>query len=80
MNSKQPPSQGDLRTSALDYHRVPSPGKIAVVPTKQLTNQYDLALAYSPGVAADCGGGWRQVTIPHKELCMLRKLTYSDEQ
>ena len=54
MNNKQPPSQADLRSSALDYHRMPSPGKIAVVPTKQLTNQYDLALAYSPGVAAAC--------------------------
>ncbi|PKO48201.1 MAG: NADP-dependent malic enzyme [Betaproteobacteria bacterium HGW-Betaproteobacteria-4] len=54
MNNKQPPSQADLRSSALYYHREPSPGKIAVVPTKQLTNQYDLALAYSPGVAAAC--------------------------
>ncbi|MFO8004852.1 NADP-dependent malic enzyme [Thioalkalivibrio sp.] len=37
--------------AALDYHRLPTPGKISVVPTKGLTNQRDLALAYSPGVA-----------------------------
>jgi malate dehydrogenase (oxaloacetate-decarboxylating)(NADP+) len=40
-----------LREAALYYHRQPKPGKIAVTPIKQLTNQYDLALAYSPGVA-----------------------------
>jgi malate dehydrogenase (oxaloacetate-decarboxylating)(NADP+) len=43
-----------LRKSALDYHRLPTPGKISVVPTKGLLNQRDLALAYSPGVAAAC--------------------------
>jgi malate dehydrogenase (oxaloacetate-decarboxylating)(NADP+) len=43
-----------LKESALDYHRLPSPGKISVLPTKGLTNQRDLALAYSPGVAAAC--------------------------
>ena len=43
-----------LRKSALDYHRLPTPGKISVVPTKPLLNQRDLALAYSPGVAAAC--------------------------
>ncbi len=43
-----------LREAALQYHRLPRPGKIAVTPTKQLTNQYDLALAYSPGVAFAC--------------------------
>ncbi len=43
-----------LRRSALDYHRLPTPGKISVVPTKGLINQRDLALAYSPGVAAAC--------------------------
>jgi len=42
----------DLRVSALDYHRSPVPGKLAVVATKPLANQRDLALAYSPGVAA----------------------------
>ncbi len=43
-----------LRKAALEYHRLPRPGKISVTPTKQLFNQYDLALAYSPGVAAAC--------------------------
>src|ERR1041384_7789689 len=43
-----------VRKSALDYHRLPRPGKISIVPTKGLTNQRDLALAYSPGVAAAC--------------------------
>jgi malate dehydrogenase (oxaloacetate-decarboxylating)(NADP+) len=44
----------DLDQMALDYHRKSPPGKIAVVPTKNLANQRDLALAYSPGVAAAC--------------------------
>ncbi|RZT90854.1 malate dehydrogenase (oxaloacetate-decarboxylating)(NADP+) [Azospira oryzae] len=43
-----------LREAALYYHRHPKPGKISVQPTKQLTNQYDLSMAYSPGVAAAC--------------------------
>jgi len=43
-----------LRKNALDYHRRGAPGKISILPTKQLTNQRDLALAYSPGVAAAC--------------------------
>jgi malate dehydrogenase (oxaloacetate-decarboxylating)(NADP+) len=43
-----------LRLAALEYHESPHPGKISVTPTKQLTNQRDLALAYSPGVAAPC--------------------------
>ena len=43
-----------LRKAALEYHQQGSPGKIAVTPTKQLINQSDLALAYSPGVAAAC--------------------------
>jgi malate dehydrogenase (oxaloacetate-decarboxylating)(NADP+) len=42
------------RDEALDYHRRGRPGKIAVVPTKPLANQRDLALAYSPGVAEPC--------------------------
>jgi len=44
----------ELSAAALEYHEFPTPGKIAVVPTKGLTNQRDLALAYSPGVAAAC--------------------------
>ena len=43
-----------FRKQALEYHELPTPGKISVTPTKQLTNQRDLALAYSPGVAAAC--------------------------
>jgi len=42
------------RQDALDYHSSPRPGKIAVVPTKPLSNQRDLSLAYSPGVAEPC--------------------------
>ncbi len=44
----------ELRRAALEYHEFPTPGKIAIAATKQLTNQNDLALAYSPGVAAPC--------------------------
>ena len=43
-----------LKKNALEYHRLPRPGKISILPTKQLTNQRDLALAYTPGVAAAC--------------------------
>ena len=43
-----------LRMAALQYHEFPIPGKIEIAPTKQLTNQRDLALAYTPGVAAPC--------------------------
>ena len=44
----------DRKQAALDYHEFPVPGKISVTPTKQLINQSDLALAYSPGVAEAC--------------------------
>ena len=43
-----------IRLAALEYHRLPKPGKISIAPTKALTNQQDLSLAYSPGVAAAC--------------------------
>ncbi|MFM2050455.1 MAG: hypothetical protein RL682_946 [Pseudomonadota bacterium] len=43
-----------LRKAALEYHEFPTPGKVAICATKQLINQHDLALAYSPGVAAPC--------------------------
>src|SRR6266436_6137815 len=43
-----------LEAAAIEYHEKPTPGKISVVPTKGLTNQRDLALAYSPGVAFAC--------------------------
>ncbi|MBI5610174.1 MAG: NADP-dependent malic enzyme, partial [Deltaproteobacteria bacterium] len=46
--------ESDFIAAALEYHTSPTPGKIAVVPTKGLINQRDLALAYSPGVAAAC--------------------------
>ncbi len=49
-----PPLDAELVSAALEYHRHPAPGKISVVPTKALINQRDLALAYSPGVAAAC--------------------------
>src|SRR6476619_1382528 len=44
----------DFRKAALDYHRLPQPGKLAIEPTKRMATQRDLALAYSPGVAAAC--------------------------
>lgn len=46
--------RAELRRAALEYHEFPVPGKIAIAATKQLVNQHDLALAYSPGVAAPC--------------------------
>ena len=46
--------RAQLRQAALEYHEFPTPGKIAIAATKQLVNQHDLALAYSPGVAAPC--------------------------
>src|SRR5512139_136130 len=49
-----PMTDPNLRDASLEYHRQSPPGKIALAPTKQLTNQRDLALAYSPGVAAAC--------------------------
>ena len=44
----------DFRKAALDYHRLPQPGKLAIEPTKRMATQRDLSLAYSPGVAAAC--------------------------
>ena len=44
----------DLRSGSMIYHRYPRPGKLEIQPTKPLGNQRDLALAYSPGVAAPC--------------------------
>ena len=46
--------KAQLRQAALEYHQFPTPGKVAISATKQLINQHDLALAYSPGVAAPC--------------------------
>jgi len=52
MNSAD--KRAELRQAALEYHEHPTPGKVAIHATKQLSNQHDLALAYSPGVAAPC--------------------------
>ncbi|WP_019560564.1 MULTISPECIES: NADP-dependent malic enzyme [Caldimonas] len=56
MAAKTPlsPAEQALRDAALEYHRSPVRGKIAVTPTKPLSNQRDLSLAYSPGVAYAC--------------------------
>ena len=57
MSEKSPTqtsAQQELRRDALKYHELPRPGKIAIQATKQLVNQRDLALAYTPGVAAPC--------------------------
>ena len=57
MSSTTPKSndkRAELRKAALEYHEFPTPGKISIAATKQLINQHDLALAYSPGVASPC--------------------------
>ena len=46
--------RAELRRAALEYHEHPVPGKISIAATKQMVNQRDLALAYSPGVASAC--------------------------
>ena len=51
---KNDEKRAELRRAALEYHEFPTPGKLQISATKQLTNQRDLALAYSPGVAAPC--------------------------
>lgn len=48
-----------LRQSALEYHQYPNPGKIQVAPTKPLTTQRDLALAYSPGWPPPATPSWK---------------------
>ncbi|MDN3921392.1 NADP-dependent malic enzyme [Roseateles violae] len=53
-NKTLSPAEAALREAALDYHRTPTRGKISVTPTKALSNQRDLSLAYSPGVAYPC--------------------------
>ena len=52
VNSEE--NRAELRRAALEYHEFPTPGKVAIHATKQLINQHDLGLAYSPGVAAPC--------------------------
>ena len=51
---QQQEKRDELRRAALEYHEFPTPGKVAIAATKQLINQHDLALAYTPGVAAPC--------------------------
>src|SRR6266487_4696443 len=53
-SSRESPMDEILRRSALEYHLRQPPGEISVTPTKSLVNQRDLALAYTPGVAAAC--------------------------
>ncbi|MBV9457677.1 MAG: NADP-dependent malic enzyme, partial [Bradyrhizobium sp.] len=60
--------EDQLTRSAIEYHRYPTPGKISVMPTKSMTNQRDLSLAYSPGVAAAC-------MAIHKDQSEARNLT-----
>ena len=54
MSANDDSEEKKLAAAALEYHSAAPFGKISVVPTKGLTNQRDLALAYSPGVAAAC--------------------------
>ena len=54
MTEKLTEAEQALREAAREYHRLPTPGKITVMPTKLLSNQRDLSLAYSPGVAYPC--------------------------
>ena len=54
MSSNSEDKRAQLRRAALEYHEFPTPGKIAIAATKSMVNQRDLALAYSPGVAAAC--------------------------
>jgi malate dehydrogenase (oxaloacetate-decarboxylating)(NADP+) len=53
-DEKRQQAREELRKAALEYHELPTPGKVAIAATKTLSNQRDLALAYSPGVAAPC--------------------------
>ena len=52
--SSQEQKAAELKRAALEYHEFPTPGKLAISATKQMINQHDLALAYSPGVAFAC--------------------------
>ncbi len=54
MSTNAEQKAAELRRDALDYHQFPTPGKVAIHATKQMVNQRDLALAYSPGVAFAC--------------------------
>lgn len=54
MDKPLTPAEHALRDAAREYHRMPTRGKISITPTKRLSNQRDLSLAYSPGVAYPC--------------------------
>jgi len=54
MSTASDQKAAELRRAALEYHEFPTPGKVAIHATKQMLNQHDLALAYSPGVASAC--------------------------
>jgi malate dehydrogenase (oxaloacetate-decarboxylating)(NADP+) len=54
MSTNAEQKAAELRRAALEYHEFPTPGKVAIHATKQMINQHDLALAYSPGVASAC--------------------------
>jgi len=54
MSTTSEQKAAELRRAALEYHEFPTPGKVAIHATKQMINQHDLALAYSPGVASAC--------------------------
>ena len=54
----------DFRKAALDYHRLPRPGKLAIEPTKRMATQRDLALAYSPGRRRGLRGDRRRTRTP----------------
>ena len=54
MSTTSDQKAAELRRAALEYHEFPTPGKVAIHATKQMINQHDLALAYSPGVASAC--------------------------
>jgi malate dehydrogenase (oxaloacetate-decarboxylating)(NADP+) len=58
--------QQQLYDAALEYHEFPKPGKLAVIPTKSVGSPYDLALAYSPGVAAPCCEIQKDPSTAHK--------------
>lgn len=54
MTNDKVKKEAEFRKAALDYHRFPKPGKVEVIPSKPVSDQRDLALAYSPGVAYPC--------------------------
>ena len=66
-------SDVDLKRTALDYHEMDPPGKIAIQATKPVANQHDLALAYSPGVAHEA---WRSRTTPRTSCATPRAATW----